>query len=208
MTSEAVRIGVAVPIRAFDGGKARLAPQLDRAERARLYQSMADRVVDAAEATAGLAALTIVSSAPEVVRWARGRGLDVLPDPGTLDGAADAGRRHLAADAVDRVVVVHADLPMLTDLSPVTTPGRDPVVVAVPCRHDDGTPVLSLPATADFCFAYGPGSFRRHVAEAQRLGLHVVERRDDDRLRHDVDSVDDLAMVADLVALDGGQSPA
>ncbi len=36
----------------------------------------------------------------------------------------------------------------------------------MPDRHDDGTNVIALPAALGFRFAYGPGSFRHHVAEA------------------------------------------
>jgi 2-phospho-L-lactate guanylyltransferase (CobY/MobA/RfbA family) len=43
----------------------------------------------------------------------------------------------------------------------------------------------------DFRFSYGPGSFRRHAAEARRLGLgwRVVR---DPRLSRDVDRPEDL----------------
>jgi len=51
--------------------------------------------------------------------------------------------------------------------------------------------VCSVPVDVPFRFAYGPGSFRRHAAEARRLGLGVrVLRRSD--LAFDVDVPDDL----------------
>jgi 2-phospho-L-lactate guanylyltransferase len=62
----------------------------------------------------------------------------------------------------------------------------------VPCHRDDGTNVLSLPAGVPFRFAYGPGSFRRHLAEAGRLGLDARVVRAPD-LMVDVDTVDDLS---------------
>ena len=67
-------------------------------------------------------------------------------------------------------------------------------VTLVPDRRDDGTNVLRLPAGCDFHFAYGPGSFRAHRAEAARLGLPVRVLRDPD-LAYDVDwpaDVDEL----------------
>ncbi len=70
----------------------------------------------------------------------------------------------------------------------------------VPCHRDDGTPVLSVPTDVDFHFAYGPRSFRRHAAEARRLGLGVRVVRDRD-LGFDVDVPDDLvSLAADLQA--------
>ena len=65
-------------------------------------------------------------------------------------------------------------------------------VVLVPDRHRDGTNVVCLPASCGFRFAYGAGSFARHVAEVERLGLrlHAV---DDPALSWDVDLPADLA---------------
>ena len=119
-------------------------------------------------------------------------GLTVLDDPGTLDLAAAAGLGWAAAAGFGRVVVAHADLPLATTLAPVAADGHRPVVTAVPCHRDDGTPVLSLPTAATgFVFAYGPGSFRRHAAAARAAGLAFRVQRDP-QLGRDVDAPEDL----------------
>jgi 2-phospho-L-lactate guanylyltransferase len=69
------------------------------------------------------------------------------------------------------VVVAHADLPLATGLRHVV--GSHGVLL-VPDRRADGTNVIALPAACGFRFAYGPGSFHRHRAEAERLGLVVT----------------------------------
>jgi len=179
---------VVVPIRSFEAGKSRLGARLDPAGRAALLQAMAENVV----AAAGAMPVAVVSDAREVRRWAAALGLTVLDDPGTLDLAAAAGLGWAAAGGFDRVVIAHADLPLATSLAPVAADGRRPVVTAVPCHRDDGTPVLSLPTSATgFTFAYGPGSFRRHAAAARAAGLAFRVRRDT-RLGRDVDSPEDL----------------
>ena len=179
---------VVIPIRSFDGGKSRLGVKLDPARRARLLQAMAENVV----AAAGTMPVAVVSNAREVRSWAATLGLTVLDDPGTLDLAAAAGLGWAAAAGFGRVVVAHADLPLATSLAPVAADGLRPVVTAVPCHRDDGTPVLSLPtAAAGFVFAYGPGSFRRHAAAARAAGLAFRVRRDG-RLGRDVDAPEDL----------------
>lgn len=188
--------GVVVPIRAFLDAKSRLAPHLGDDDRARLMQAMAERVV----AAAGTLPVVVVSSAPEVVAWATGLGIEALPDPGSLDGAAGAGREWAATRSLPRVVVAHADLPFAVTFAPLAEPGGDPVAVLVPCHRDDGTPCLSVPAAAVFRFSYGPGSFDRHVAEARRAGLRPVELRSDPGLRRDVDAADDLEGLAELLA--------
>jgi 2-phospho-L-lactate guanylyltransferase len=179
---------VVVPIRAFALGKARLAGTLDAAARAALGRRLAARVADAAR---GLPTV-VVSSDAEVGAWAEARGVLVVADPGSLDGAAAAGRECLAAIGCTRVVIAHADLALVRSFERVLRDGSTPVVAIVPCHRDDGTPVLSLPTAVPFRFGYGPGSFRRHVAEARRLGLGTRVVRDHE-LAFDVDVPDDLA---------------
>jgi 2-phospho-L-lactate guanylyltransferase len=179
---------VVIPIRSFEAGKSRLGARLDPARRATLLRAMAENVV----AAAGALPVAVVSDAREVRLWAAARRLTVLDDPGTLDLAAAAGLGWAAAGGFDRVVVAHADLPLATSLAPVAADGRRPIVTAVPCHRDDGTPVLSLPTSATgFGFAYGPGSFRRHAAAARAAGLAFRVQRDG-RLGRDVDAPEDL----------------
>lgn len=192
--------GIVIPLRSFHLGKARLADRLDVAARADLARTMADRVVDAT----GGRPIVVVSSAPEVLRWTTRRGIATVDDPGSLDAAADAGREWVRARGLARVVVVHADLPLVRTLDAVTGDGAAPVVVAVPCHRHDGTPVLSLPTDAPFRFSYGPGSFERHCAEVDRLGLEL-RTLDDPALAFDVDVPDDLDHLAELSRAPAGR---
>src|SRR5699024_5345114 len=133
----------------FHAAKARLAPALDRRERALLARSMATAVV---RASGGLA-VTVVCDDPDVRRWAEQLGVSVCWSPGLgLDGAVAAGVEAVRSEGADRVVVAHADLPMASDLSAVA---GDDGVLLVPDRHGDGTNVISLPADCGFRFSYG-----------------------------------------------------
>ena len=190
--SPAQPAAVVVPVRAFLGGKSRLS-SIRPQERARLLRDFAEAVVRAA---AGMP-VAIVSGSPDVRAWASSLGLVVLDDPGTLDEAATTGTQWAADLGIARVVLAHADLPLARSLSGLTIDGDRPVVAAVPCHRDDGTPVLSVPTSAGFRFSYGPGSFRRHAGEARRLalGFRVVR---DPNLAYDVDLPEDLAMLRRL----------
>jgi 2-phospho-L-lactate/phosphoenolpyruvate guanylyltransferase len=179
---------VVVPVRSFVFGKARLASALDSDARLALMQRMAGAVVNAA----GTRPIVVVTSAPEVVEWCAARAVTTIDDPGSLDEAAIAGRAWAARLGVARVVIAHADLPNARNLDAVANAGAARVALLVPDRHDDGTPVMSIPVDGEFGFAYGPGSFARHVEAAQRAGLEVVVVRDP-ALGFDVDVVEDLA---------------
>src|SRR5258708_674500 len=100
--------GVVIPLRSFALGKARLADALDDDARRAFTRSMAERVVAAASDRP----IVIVSSDPEVVSWALELGAANIADPGSLDGAAHAGREWVREQGLSRVVVMHADLPM------------------------------------------------------------------------------------------------
>jgi 2-phospho-L-lactate guanylyltransferase len=180
-----VQVAVVVPVKAFGAAKLRLAPALSPTERARLAQAMAERVVRAA----GDLPVTIVCDDPDVRAWAGTVGAAACWTPGLgLDGAVQAGVAHVAATGAERVVVAHADLPLATGLDHVVgTAGA----VLVADRRADGTNVIAIPSTCGFRFAYGPGSFARHRAEAERLGLDVVVL-DDEVLAWDVDIPADL----------------
>lgn len=163
---------VLVPVKAFWRAKARLAPSLDPQRRAVLARLMAERVLEAARPLP----VAVVCDDDAVAQWAAEHGAMVLPEPGRgLDGAVHSGVRRLGGAGADEVIVVHGDLPLAEGL--VRLSGF-PGITLVPDRNDDGTNVVCLAPSAGFRFSYGPGSFGRHLEEAQRLGVTVRVVRD------------------------------
>jgi 2-phospho-L-lactate guanylyltransferase len=180
---------VLVPVKAFDQAKRRLGQALAEPERVRLVRSMATHVVAACVPLP----VAVVCDDEEVAAWAAGVGATVLWEPGQgLNGAVGAGVARLAAGGARWVTIAHGDLPRARGLG--TLPAFEGVTL-VPDRRDDGTNVLRLPTGTDFHFAYGPGSFRAHRAEANRLGLPVRILRDPD-LAYDVDWPADVEELA------------
>jgi 2-phospho-L-lactate guanylyltransferase len=198
-TSSRDDAGIVVPLRSFTMAKARLAGVLSETQRESLVRSMAERVVQAAT----LRPVAVVTSAPEVVVFARDHDCDVLADPGSLDAAAAAGREWAIGKGLARYAVVHGDLPLVRSFDAILTDGDASVAVIVPDHRDDGTPALSLPAAAPFAFAYGPGSAARHADEARRLGLDVRVLHDA-QLGFDVDVADDLITLEARRRVDAG----
>ncbi len=179
---------VLVPVKAFRAAKLRLAPALDPPERAELARVMASRVIDAASPLP----VSVVCDDEEVAEWAASVGASVIWRPGRgLNGAVADGVAALAAVGHDFVIVAHGDLPHAVDLAWVA---EFEGITLVPDRRDDGTNVVGLPARvhASFRFAYGPGSFARHHAEGERIGVQVRVAREP-RLAWDVDTPADLA---------------
>lgn len=176
---------VLVPVKAFGEAKARLAPTLDAAGRDALARTMATRVL----AATGSLPVAVVCDDADVAQWAAEHGAMVLPEPGRgLNGAVEAGVQRLGAAGASEVLVVHADLPFAQEVAQLA--GFDGVTL-VPDRRDDGSNVVCVPTGAGFRFHYGPGSFARHQAEAQRLNLPYRVIRDPE-LTWDVDVPGDI----------------
>ena len=182
---------VLIPVKSFRHAKRRLGHTLSDDERVQLVRSMAEHVVTACAPLP----VAVVCDDDEVAQWASGLGAIVMSEPGQgLNRAVGAGVRRLAEDGVQWVTVAHGDLPRARGLGEL---GPFPGIVLVPDRRDDGTNVLRLPASCDFRFAYGAGSFRAHRAEATRLGLPVRILRVPD-LAYDVDWPADVAELGAL----------
>lgn len=187
--SSADAVAVLVPVKAFAHAKVRLAPALPPAERAVLARTMAEGVLRAA----GDALTAVACDDAGVAAWAIERGAMIVWTPNLgLNGAVARGVEALGRQGAERVIVAHADLPLADDLLWAATFDG---VTLVPDRRDDGTNVLCVPAEAGFGFSYGPGSFRRHEAEARRLGLPVRVARVPN-LAWDVDTPADLGFAA------------
>jgi 2-phospho-L-lactate/phosphoenolpyruvate guanylyltransferase len=197
-----------VPLRDGVSGKSRLAAALDPAARRRLVAALARHVVAVLLASDGVDRVLVVTAdvpfATETLRSTAPRGVEIVPQPAGrpgLNAALDVGRDAAVARGADRLLVAHADLPLLApdDVAALLdaaapTPGDDarggaPVVVATD-RHLAGTNLLVLPATANFRFRFGEASRAAHVAEAERADLRpVVVRRPGTAV--DLDTVDD-----------------
>ncbi|HEY2813515.1 MAG TPA: 2-phospho-L-lactate guanylyltransferase [Acidimicrobiales bacterium] len=177
---------VLVPIKSFRNAKVRLAGALPPSERAALARRMADRVL----AAAGPLPVSVVCDDIDVASFAEARGAEVIWRPGLgLNAAVSDGVTQLTDESrAVEVIVAHADLPLADDLARLAGFAG---VTFVPDRRDDGTNVVCVPTRLGFTFSYGPGSFERHRAEADRLRLPYRVLRDP-RLGWDVDVPADL----------------
>lgn len=134
--------------------------------------------------------LLVVSSDPDVVTWADEGGYRRVDDPGGgLDGAAAAGVALVLAEGLSWVVL-HSDLPLLSTrdielLAGTIDSGREPIAPS----NDGGTSAIG--AAVPMSFAFGPGSFHRHLARLTNPSVLVRPG-----LSLDIDSPFDLEAAA------------
>lgn len=179
-------VAVLIPVKRFTAAKRRLRHILADADRARLAEWMASRVV----ASVAEVPTFVACDDPGVRRWAEARGAQVVwgPDLG-LNRAVDDGVHQLVNLGARQIIVSHADLPRPERLLDVASAG---VITLVPDPRCDGTNVMSFPATSIVHASYGGGSFRRHLEQAVASGAPYEVRVDRD-LALDLDTADDLA---------------
>jgi 2-phospho-L-lactate/phosphoenolpyruvate guanylyltransferase len=152
------RVHFGIPIKGFASAKSRLAGVVDPTRRRRLATEVAHRVVDAVR-RAGFDPV-VVTGSNEVKQWARSIGVAWLDEP---DGAGLNAASALVASRGSPWCVLHGDLPLIapTDLIGVADLLESGRAVLAPSR-DGGTNLLG--ASDPITFAYGPGSFARHLA--------------------------------------------
>ena len=172
-----------VPVRSLTSGKTRLAGALDGIERSTLIREMLGGVVSAALASGVIGRVIVISPDDDVLSLAGQLAPDLISlrqatDPPGLIAALDQGRGFAADRGAEAMVILFGDLPLLSadDVRAMVASQAD--VVISPDRHGEGTNALLLrfnPATRgpsdSFRFQFGEGSFRKHLAEAVRLGL-------------------------------------
>jgi 2-phospho-L-lactate guanylyltransferase len=187
-----------VPVKALAAAKGRLHPWLSPLQRRLLAIAMFEDVVAALQATPGLQAPLVVSPDREVWRRAEAIGCRVVEEPAAGEGlnaalavAAGAAMR----DGDGGLLVVAADLPLATatGLRRVLEAAALAPVVVVPSHDGDGTNVLAWREPPPFAPRFGRGSAARHLA------VPGAVRVDDPGLAMDVDTVEDLRLVAGRV---------
>ena len=171
-----------VPIKPTGLGKTRLAGLLGPDQRARLGERMRDHVLAVLGGIPNLEVRLLCPSPP--ADWAghwiadTGRGLN-------------AEIRSAARTVSSRLLVVHADLPMLQadDIKALLGAAKNGIAIA-PDRHGTGTNALALADPRALRFVFGPDSFARHRRQAP--DAIVIDRPG---LAHDLDTPDDLAVL-------------
>ena len=188
-----------VPHRGLAASKTRLAPILSPEERTSLAGRLLRRVLEVARSVAD--DVVVITPSAALAEIVEGAGAHLLVQRGLgLNAGLRQARDEALADGVDLLVVLHGDLPNLEadDIRRLVDGCPVPSGVAIaPDKAGTGTNGLCLRPPAVIDFAFGDGSFARHVAEAHASGVPMtVVRRPG--LAFDLDTPADLARWLEL----------
>jgi 2-phospho-L-lactate/phosphoenolpyruvate guanylyltransferase len=206
-----------IPVKRFARAKTRLLDAVDPRGRAVLLRAMLADVLAAVDRCGAIERVIVVTGEGRAERIALDhakrmrRPLEVLRDPD------DAGQPHATTLGIVRakalgaecVALLPGDCPLLdpAELDLALQRMRPERVAIVPDIRGTGTNALLLSPPDAIAPGFGPGSRERHADRAKRRGLEVaVEELGS--LALDLDTPEDLAELAAVLATDAERAPA
>lgn len=194
-----------IPVKPLRRGKSRLAGVLSEDERALLNYSMLSNTLRTLASVPDVNVTLVVSRDQAALALAREYGARTLQEdahPGlntALKRATVIAQVYAAMD----ILILPADLPLLSvdDVQElIRLADKPPVVVIAPDRREQGTNALLISPAGMFDYHFGPGSFQKHLQQAEKLGF----RKEICRLFSlglDLDLPEDLELLRQMKAL-------
>jgi len=188
-------IDALVPLKRLDYAKTRLASVLDPPTRMRVMRALLDHTLAQVKAAPSIRTVTLVSSALDAPSIADEHGVALFDDRGAPWNDALAAAIAAAVTA-DGVVIVSADVPLLTTGDIESFFAALPEGGAAIARATDaGTNAVAMRPSGAMPTCFGArGSAALHVELAEAAGL-VSVIVDIEGLAHDLDTAADLEEV-------------
>ena len=167
-----------VPVKPLRLGKSRLAETLSEDERADLNGRLLAHTLTTLAAIPEIEQILVISRDPAALALARNHGARTLQENGSPQLNVALARATVVVKNYHThgVLIVPADLPLLTpqDVHLMLERAVDPpVVVLAPDRHKQGTNCLLICPVGLIEYEFGPGSFQKHMTQAQTAGARA-----------------------------------
>lgn len=194
-----------VPIKPLNRAKSRLAEVLDPPARQRLALGMLLHNLKVLTGSTKIKGVLVISRDMKALSAARAvGGVQTLQESGTpeLNNALQRACRMLMSWRASATLILPADVPLVTleDVEQIIELGRyNHTVVIAPDKHRDGTNAIFSRPPDLIDYAFGAGSYQRHMQAAELVGAEV-KTYVSERLSLDIDSPDDLIAYHKLAA--------
>jgi len=187
---------VIIPVKPLNRAKSRLAGVLSPEQREQLAESMFRHVLEVVRALPQIIGTLVISRDSRALAIAREYGAKTVQETGApeLNNALTRATQAVASWGGKAVLVLPADLPLVRveDLEQMLAIGRGiSTVVIATDRNADGTNALYMSPPGVIPYAYGPGSYQRHIQLAREAGVEVKFFASEN-LALDVDIQEDL----------------
>ena len=195
-------VWVIVPVKPLNQAKTRLSQVLSPEQRQQLAETMLRHVLGVVQHVPQLMGTLVISRDNKALSIAREYGARTVQESGApeLNAALMRATQVISRMNGSAILILPADLPLLVqeDVQGIIHMGEvEPSVVIATDQHQDGTNALFIRPPGLFEYAYGPGSFRRHMDKAHEVGaeVHVYQS---ERLSLDIDVPADLKFYSEL----------
>lgn len=164
-----------VPVKSLQEAKSRLASALSPEERSALTLSMLNHVLAAIRASGVISSIGIVS--PNSAELQLPDDIAVIEQTRSgLNNHLEEGREWAISNGADALMIIFADLPLLTpdDIRAIIDIGKvKGTVVLAPDRHGGGTNIMLTHPASLSAFAFGQGSYQKHRTQALPDGCRI-----------------------------------
>lgn len=189
-------IWVIIPVKPLNRAKSRLADVLEPDQRRFLAETMLRHVLETVRAVPQVIGTLVISRDTKVLSIAREYEARTVQESGApeLNTALLRATQVVASWGCNATLVLPADLPLLApqDIVNILNKGRGLMSVVISTdQNEDGTNALFMRPPGLIPYAFGPGSYARHVQLAEEAGAEVFIYRSD-RLSLDIDLPVDL----------------
>jgi 2-phospho-L-lactate guanylyltransferase len=191
-----------LPIKDLRNAKQRLAGVLTAEERAGLAQAMLEDTIRAVRGVTRAERIFVISNYEPAFEIAEENGWEILREEQQTSesDSVDAASKICAERGVTGLLRLPLDIPLVqaSDIDELlATECEPPGMVIVPSRDGTGTnAILRTPPTL-FPSHFGPGSFVKHLREAELAGARVIPHRNA-QIEMDVDDEADLRALVRL----------
>lgn len=192
-----------IPVKPLNRAKSRLAGVLEPDQRRFLAETMLRHVLETVRAVPQVMGTLVISRDTKVLAIAREYDARTVQESGApeLNTALLRATKVVASWGCNATLVLPADLPLIApeDVTNIVNLGRSVMTVVISTdQSEDGTNALFMRPPGLTPYAFGPGSYARHVQLAREAGAEVIVYRSD-RLSLDIDLPADLNSYNHLV---------
>jgi 2-phospho-L-lactate guanylyltransferase len=197
---------ILIPVKEFHEAKKRLTSHFSPRDRAALAEAMCEDFFTVVAATHCADRIFVISKEPGALSSAKQRGWETIVESQQTSesDSVDRGSRYCAECGVDALLRLPIDLPLVEpyDIEAVFEQlDVAPSVVMVPSSDGTGTNALLRSPAVLFRSHFGPNSFPRHLAEAEKCGARTRILRNP-RLEIDIDELADLHKISNRLRPD------
>jgi 2-phospho-L-lactate/phosphoenolpyruvate guanylyltransferase len=185
-----------IPVKPLNRAKTRLSDVLSPEERRQLAESMFRHVLSVVRTVPQVLGTLVISRDQHALAIARDYGARTVQESSQseLNAALMRATQVVARWKGGAVMIIPADLPLIAaeDVAGMIDMGqKDQTMVIATDHHDDGTNALFIRPPGVIDYAYGVGSFHRHIELGRAAGADVKIYRSE-RLLLDIDVPADL----------------